>query len=78
MKYKYIHPNLYVLLYYCRWVLDVFLGGSFRTYGREFLHYFEPEEAEGELRKDHADPSDLFFPKVMNNERAFRYRPSSQ
>ncbi len=58
-----IHATLTFSSSWFRWLMDTFLGGAFRTYGREFLHYFEPEEA-GAVKRDHADPSDLVFPKV--------------
>ncbi len=30
---------------FAQWfLLNIFLNGAFETYGREFLHYFEPEQ----------------------------------
>ena len=49
--------------------MNIFLGGAFESYGREFLHYFEPETADEAAKGDHADPSDMVFPKVRMGRR---------
>ncbi len=48
-------------------ILDYFLGGAFRSYGAEFLHYFDPKEVGGSevVSAEHVDPSEVVFPKVI-------------